>query len=116
MMDGDFLISAALSMALAKLALRYKELEKGSVKSKRLQAESMLIMTSLLRFGRSGLPSKAISEDDAEIISLCLQSLACPATVKLKSVVEKVFTQGCRDAFGQMLSAKAEEETLNQKV
>ncbi|OXU25608.1 hypothetical protein TSAR_012392 [Trichomalopsis sarcophagae] len=110
MMDGDFFISAALATTLAKLALRYKELEKDGKKSKRMQAESMLIMSSLLQLGRSGLPSKAITHDDAERISLCLRSLACPTPL-----VQKVFTEGCRDALGKMLTAKAEEESQNQK-
>lgn len=110
-MDGDFFISAALATTLAKLALRYKELEKDGKKSKKMQAESMLIMSSLLQLGRSGLPSKAMTHDDAERISLCLRSLACPTPL-----VQKVFTEGCRDALGKMLTAKAEEESQNQKV
>ncbi|CAB0038808.1 unnamed protein product [Trichogramma brassicae] len=111
MMDGDFFISAALSTTLSKLALRYKEMEKDSKKSKKMQVESMLIMSSLLQFGRSGLPTKAITHDDVERISICLRSLACPTTV-----VENVFTHGCRDALGKMLTAKADEETQNQKA
>lgn len=111
MMDGDFFISAALATTLAKLALRYKDMEEDEKKSKRMQAESMLIMSSLLQLGRSGLPSKAMTHDDAERISLCLRSLACPAPV-----VQKVFTEGCRDALSKMLAAKAEEESLSQKV
>ncbi|XP_058788697.1 coatomer subunit beta [Phymastichus coffea] len=111
MMDGDFFISAALATTLAKLALRYKELEKDSKKSKRMQAESMLIMSSLLQLGRSGLPTKAMTHDDTERILLCLRSLACPTPF-----VQKVFTEGCRDALGKMLAAKAEEDLQNQKA
>lgn len=111
MMDGDFFIGASLATTLAKLALRYKGLENDVQKSNRMQAESMLIMTSVLQLGRSGLPTKAMTHDDAERLSLCLRSLACPTPL-----VQKVFTEGCREALGRMLTAKAEEDSQNQKA
>lgn len=111
MMEGDFFIGASLATTLAKLALRYKTLETNAQKSNRLQAEAMLVMSSMLQLGRSGLPMKAMTHDDAERISLCLRSLACPTPL-----VQKVFTEGCRDALGRMLTAKAEEDSQNQKA
>ncbi|XP_012227275.1 coatomer subunit beta [Linepithema humile] len=111
MMEGDFFIGASLATTLAKLALRYKTLETNIQKSNRLQAEAMLVMSSVLQLGRSGLPLKAMTHDDAERISLCLKSLACPTPL-----VQKVFTEGCRDALGRMLTAKAEEDSQNQKA
>ncbi|XP_011872558.1 PREDICTED: coatomer subunit beta [Vollenhovia emeryi] len=111
MMEGDFFIGASLATTLAKLAFRYKMLENNVQKSNRLQAEAMFIMSSVLQLGRSGLPMKAMTHDDAERISLCLRSLACPTPL-----VQKVFTEGCRDALGRMLTAKAEEESQNQKA
>jgi len=110
-MEGDFFIGASLATTLAKLALRYKTLESNIQKSNRLQAEAMFVMSSVLQLGRSGLPMKAMTHDDAERISLCLRSLACPMPV-----VQKVFTEGCRDALGRMLMAKAEEDSQNQKA
>ncbi|KAJ8675970.1 hypothetical protein QAD02_011756 [Eretmocerus hayati] len=111
MMNGDFFIAASLATTLAKLALRYKDLENDGKQSKRMTAESMLIMSSLLQLGRSGLPSKAMTHDDAERVSLCLRSLACPTPV-----VQQVFTEGCRDALSKMLTAKAEEESQTLKA
>ncbi|XP_066591144.1 coatomer subunit beta [Prorops nasuta] len=111
MMEGNFFIGASLATTLAKLALRYKCLEKDVHKYNRMQAEAMLIMSSVLQLGRSGLPAKAMTHDDAERLSLCLRSLACPNTL-----VQKVFTEGCRDALGRMLMAKAEEDSQNQKA
>lgn len=111
MMEGDFFIGASLATTLSKLALRYKQLENDEKKSNRMQAEAMLVMSSVLQLGRSGLPTKAMTHDDAERISLCLRSLACPTPI-----VQNVFTEGCRDALGRMLTAKAEEESQNQKV
>lgn len=111
MMEGDFFIGASLATTLSKLALRYKLLESNIQKSNKLQAEAMFIMSSVLQLGRSGLPVKAMTHDDAERISLCLRSLACPTTI-----IQKVFTEGCRDALSKMLFAKAEEDSQNQKV
>ncbi|XP_053984632.1 coatomer subunit beta [Hylaeus volcanicus] len=111
MMEGDFFIGASLATTLAKLALRYKGLESDPQKSNRMQAEAMLVMSSVLQLGRSGLPTKAMTHDDAERLSLCLRALACPTPL-----VQKVFTEGCRDALGRMLTAKAEEDSQNQKA
>ncbi|XP_008549424.1 coatomer subunit beta [Microplitis demolitor] len=111
MMEGDFFIGASLASTLAKLALRYKELENNLQKTNRMQAEAMLIMSSLLQLGRSGLPSKPITHDDAERISVCLRALACPT-----SLTQSVFTEGCREALGRMLTAKAEEDSQTQKA
>ncbi|CAK9823716.1 Coatomer subunit beta [Anthophora retusa] len=111
MMEGDFFIGASLATTLAKLALRYKNFETDQQKSNRMQAEAMLVMSSVLQLGRSGLPAKAMTHDDAERLSLCLRSLACPTPL-----VQKVFTEGCRDALGRMLAAKVEEDSQNQKA
>lgn len=111
MMEGDFFIGASLATTLAKLALRYKGLETDVQKSNRMQTEAMLVMSSVLQLGRSGLPTKAMTHDDAERLSLCLRSLACPTPL-----VQQVFTEGCRDALGRMLAAKVEEDSQNQKA
>ncbi|XP_031838332.1 coatomer subunit beta [Nomia melanderi] len=111
MMEGHFFVGASLATTLAKLALRYKGLESDIQKSNRMQAEAMMVMTSVLQLGRSGLPTKAMTHDDAERLTLCLRSLACPTPL-----VQQVFTEGCRDALGRMLTAKAEEDSQTQKA
>lgn len=111
MMDGDFFIGASLATTLAKLVLRYKELESDHKKSNRMQAEAMLVMSSVLQLGRSGLPTKAMTHDDAERLTVCLRSLACPTPI-----IQKVFTEGCREALSRMFAAKAEEDSQTQKV
>ncbi|XP_015513290.1 coatomer subunit beta [Neodiprion virginianus] len=111
MMDGDFFIGASLATTLAKLVLRYKALENDATKSNRMQAEAMLIMSGVLQLGRSGLPTKAMTHDDAERLTVCLRSLACPTPI-----IQKVFTEGCRDALSRMFAAKAEEDSQTQKA
>ena len=111
MMDGDFFIGASLATTLSKMALRYKVLETDPRKSNQMQATAMLVMSGVLQLGRSGLPTKAMTHDDGERISLCLRALACPTPI-----VQSVFTEGCRDALGRMLTAKAEEDSQTKKV
>ena len=81
-MDGDFFMAASLATTLTKLALRYGEAvnktrsEDSARKINRFTAESMLVLTSILHLGKSGLPTKPITPDDADRISFCLKVLA----------------------------------------
>ncbi len=59
--------------------------------------------------GRSGLPTKPITEDDADRIALCLKVLADQS----ESVVD-VFDKDCRAALAGMLDAQ-ENTSLEQK-
>ena len=70
-------MGAALAGTLTKLALRFAEAvaseAKGQIKANRFIGESMLVLASVLHLGKSGLPTKAITNDDADRISLCLK-------------------------------------------
>ncbi|XP_071452661.1 coatomer subunit beta [Hetaerina americana] len=111
MMDGDFFIGAALGTTLTKLALRYISLVPDTKKQNRFCTEAMLVMASILHLGKSGLPTKAITNDDADHLSLCLRALAD----KTPYIVE-IFSESCRKALSIMLSAKAEEEASSLKA
>ena len=105
LMDGDFFIGAALGATLTKLALRYAEVimndAKGQVKANRFTGESMLILASILHLGQSGLPSKAITHDDADRIALCLKFLAESGPEDPK----EIFNKDCRQALMEMIEA-----------
>ncbi|XP_020797844.1 coatomer subunit beta [Drosophila serrata] len=105
LMDGDFFIGAALSATLTKLALRYGDLEPEARAQNRLTTQVMLIMSSILHLGKSGFPSKPITNDDTDRIFVCLRALSerTPEAVS-------VFTQYCREALGKMLDAQADED------
>ncbi|KAH8343139.1 coatomer subunit beta [Drosophila kikkawai] len=105
LMDGDFFIGAALSATLTKLALRYAELEPEARSQNRLTTQVMLIMSSILHLGKSGFPSKPITNDDTDRIFVCLRALSerTPEAVS-------VFTLYCREALGKMLDAQADED------
>ncbi|XP_034242398.1 coatomer subunit beta [Thrips palmi] len=105
LMDGDFFMGAALGTTLAKLALRYLTLVSDPVRQNRFCAEAMLIITSVLHLGKSGLPTKPITNDDADRLFLCLHVLS-----DRSPEIITIFNQHCRNALSIMLSAKAEEE------
>lgn len=105
LMDGDFFIGAALSATLTKLALRYDSLETDKQQQNRLNTQVMLIMSSILHLGKSGFPSKPITNDDIDRIFICLRTLS----ERTEEAVE-VFRHCCREALGKMLDAQQEED------
>ncbi|XP_061386076.1 coatomer subunit beta [Musca vetustissima] len=105
LMDGDFFIGAALSATLTKLVLRYADLEQDVRSQNRLTTRVMLIMSSILHLGKSGFPSKPITNDDTDRIFICLRTLS----ERTEEAVE-VFKRYCREALGKMLDAQAEED------
>ena len=72
-MEGDFFIGASVTTALTKLALRFVQQVDSVQVQNHFCAEAMLVITSILHLGRSGLPQKAISNDDAGRMGLCLK-------------------------------------------
>ncbi|XP_058467960.1 coatomer subunit beta [Malaya genurostris] len=110
LMDGDFFIGATLASTLTKLVLRYVELEPNEKKQNRLCTSAMLIMSSILHLGKSGLPAKAITNDDRDRIFLCLKTLS-----QRTPEIVQIFKQSCRVALANMLIAQNEEEQQMQK-
>ncbi|XP_055682384.1 coatomer subunit beta [Lutzomyia longipalpis] len=105
-MDGDFFVGATLAATLTKLVLRYIDLEPNEQKHNRLCTSAMLTMSSILHLGKSGFPTKPITNDDIDRIFLCLKTLS----ERTPGIVE-IFKDTCREALATMLSAQNEEET-----
>ncbi|XP_060526014.1 coatomer subunit beta [Cylas formicarius] len=110
LIDGDFFIGAALASTLTKLALRYGNLTSAD-KRNRFDAEIMLIMSSIIHLGQSGLPTKPITNDDRDHILLCLRVISD----RSQAIID-IFTRYCRRALNDMLLAKELEEATNQKA
>lgn len=105
-MDGDFFIGAAVCATLTKMALRYAEGPTPNGPAPyRLITEVMLLMSSILHLGKSGFPSKPITNDDADRIMICLRTLS-----ERKIEAAAVFMRDCRIALGKMLDAQLEED------
>ncbi|XP_075159208.1 coatomer subunit beta [Haematobia irritans] len=105
LMDGDFFIGAALSATLTKLVLRYADLEEEVRSQNRLATRVMLIMSSILHLGKSGFPTKPITNDDTDRIFICLRTLS-----ERTDEAVQVFKHYCREALGKMLDAQSEED------
>ncbi|ESO00164.1 hypothetical protein HELRODRAFT_101151 [Helobdella robusta] len=108
--DGDFFIGAALSTTLTKLALRYAALTQDRPKTNAFLAEAMLIMSSVLHYGKSGLPTKPITDDDVDRIATCLRVLSEPSPLLMS-----IFADRCRLSLSNMLAVKMEEDKEVQK-
>jgi len=117
LMEGDFFIATAIGTTLTKLALKYAAAVKDQKRVNRYNAESMLVLSSILHLGRSGLPTKAITEDDFERVALCLRILA--TAQKSHKVTDFVCLEG-RKALVEMLEAQSAEnladDLLNKGV
>ena len=78
-MEGDFFIGASLATTLTKLALRF--VRQIGNQQNQFCAEAMLVIAAILHLGRSGLPQKPISNDDAERLGLCLKVTNCSGSL-----------------------------------
>merc|ERR1712136_313734 len=111
LLDGDFFIGAALATSLVKLGLRHAKVALNVKAHNAFTAEAMLVMASILHFGRSGLPKKPINDDDWDRIALCIRVLADSAPF-----MANIFGQQCRESLSSMLAAKAAEDSDSDKA
>jgi coatomer subunit beta len=102
-LGGDFFTGSVLATALTKLVLRFNEKSKDEVASNTLRAESMLIMTSIIRVGQSKFVTVQIDEDSNERIMNCIQTLS---ELKTQPAVHEVFLEDTKRAYSKMLGAQ----------
>jgi coatomer subunit beta len=104
---GDFYVCAVLATCLTKLALRFSQIvkEKGQVNSFNTQA--MLIMTSIIRAGRTK-SQQQIDEDSYNRILTCLQILSMEPK---NPAIVAAFLQDTRDVFSKLLISRAKPAT-----
>lgn len=110
LLEGNFYLGAVIANTLVKLAFRYSSLESDMNKQNSFCAEVMLVTASIIHLGKSGLPNKAMTDDDFDRMMLCLQVVS-ERTPSLSSV----FTEQCRAALSHMLAAKTEEEEAQRR-
>ncbi|XP_013392181.1 coatomer subunit beta [Lingula anatina] len=111
LMEGDFFIGAALANTLTKLALRYTQVVTEPRRQNSFVAECMLIMSTIIHLGKSGLSTLPINDDALDRIALCLKVLS-----ERSPKMYEIFNQLCRESLSGMLAAKAEDERLTQKA
>ncbi|XP_062501156.1 coatomer subunit beta-like isoform X2 [Corticium candelabrum] len=108
LLDGDFFVAAALGTTLTKLALRFMSLVTDPQKQNTFCADAMLVMASVVHFGKSGLPKKAITDDDLDRLMLCIRVL-CDRS----DLMVEVFNEQCRDSLSAMLTARHQEKATD---
>jgi len=103
LLGGDFFTGSVLAAALTKLVLRFDEKAEDKVSSNTLRAESMLIMTSIIRVGQSKFVAVQIDEDSNERIMNCIQTLS---ELESQPSVHEVFLEDTKTAYSKMLGAQ----------
>lgn len=98
LLKGDFFIGSAIASTLTKLALRFYEVDSNVSHQNKFTAEAMLVMASIIHLGKSGIPSKAITDDDLDRIAVCTKVLA-----EKNEFVRIIFNEECRKAVTHML-------------
>ncbi|KAG1823810.1 adaptin N terminal region-domain-containing protein [Suillus subaureus] len=96
-LGGDFFTGSVLASALTKLA-------------NALRAESMLIMTSIIRVGQSKFVTVPIDEDSNERILNCIQTLS---ELQEKSIVHDIFLKDTKAAYSKMLVAQERKRKID---
>ncbi len=111
LLQGHFFIAAALARTLAKLSIKYARLVEGNqLKQNRFSAETMLIMASILHFGKSGMAKKPINEDDTDSINVCLRVIS-----DRSSFIYNVFYEQSQQVLSTMLDAKLNDNSAESK-
>ncbi|XP_064397244.1 coatomer subunit beta-like isoform X2 [Halichondria panicea] len=110
LLDGDFFIASSLASTLTKLCVRYLALMTDQQSKNAFCAESMLIIASILHLGKSGIPKKAISQDDVERLSVCLRVLC-----ERCEVVGGVFGEKSRQVLADMISLNQQSTASSSK-
>ncbi|KAJ3183421.1 coatomer subunit beta [Geranomyces variabilis] len=102
-LNGDYFLGSVLSTALTKLMLRYAEVGGNNAKTNTLKSEAMLIMTSIIRVGRSDVPTNQIDEDSHERILTCLRTLSA---IPEDDLMKEIFLTDCRRTFTKLVESQ----------
>uniref|UniRef100_A0A915DJP9 Coatomer subunit beta n=1 Tax=Ditylenchus dipsaci TaxID=166011 RepID=A0A915DJP9_9BILA len=111
---SEFFIASALGSTLTKLVLRFAEINKGTPNTvNKMAGEAMLIISSIIHLGKSGLCKSIITEDDLDRLSTTLRLI----TDQWPGATE-IFLNECRASLELMLIAKGDvdrHEDCNSK-
>ena len=100
LLKGDFFIGSAIGSTLTKLTLKFVEVDSNVSHQNKFCAEAMMIMSSIIHLGKSGIPDKPITEDDLDRLAVCVKVLA-----EKNEFMRHIFNVECRNAVATMLDA-----------
>jgi len=104
LMAGDFFVASCIGTTLIKLTIRFinlmkdEKLSSDEKKVNRFIAEAMLITSSILYLGKSNIPVKKITSDDADRLALCLKVLS-----EMSPSITTIYDRDCRAALDSMI-------------
>jgi len=109
-LGGDFYTASVLASTLTKLVLRFAQVSEDPEAVNAFRAESMLIMTSIIRVGQSYFTTTPIDEDSQERITSCLQSLAEMGDVAEEEDIKEIFLHDTQAAYAKMVATEQRKE------
>lgn len=113
---GEWFLGCVLATALTKMALRYAQLENVAQPARySTLAHAMFVISSIIRVGKSTLPTTQIDADSLERMMNCLRVLSQPTPE-----LTKIFSVDCHATFVTMLNSTSVNEddakaTLDKK-
>ncbi|WVQ96006.1 hypothetical protein IAU59_003106 [Kwoniella sp. CBS 9459] len=110
-LGGDFFTASVLAATLAKLVLRFSESGTDAQAINTLRAETILIMTSIIRVGQSKFVAVPIDEDSQERIMNCIETLA---ELQSSKILHDVFLHDTKAAYAKMVATE-ERKALEKK-
>lgn len=110
--SGDYFLAAVLANTVTKLVLRASKLPEVSKETLNgLRAESMLIITSIIRAGKSTMVNVPIDEDSYDRMLTCMRILANPTPS-----IEEIFLHQCRKVFSEIVKQDDKKKKDQQRM
>ncbi|KAJ3303386.1 coatomer subunit beta [Kappamyces sp. JEL0829] len=100
---GDFYAMTILATTLTKLSLRYEQECRQPEKVNSFKTQAMLIITSIIRAGKSSLVTAAMDEDSYSRMITCLRVLS---SIPPEKAMLQTFLADGRAYFTKMIAAK----------
>ncbi|CAD5210309.1 unnamed protein product [Bursaphelenchus okinawaensis] len=103
--EGNFSIASVLATSLSKLVLKYNQFCQNTTSVNKLAGEALLILSSIIRLGRSEIPAKKITEDDLDRLSTSVRIIS-----DKWPRAEEILLEECRTSLDLMLKVKGDSD------
>ncbi|PRP88152.1 hypothetical protein PROFUN_03975 [Planoprotostelium fungivorum] len=108
LLGGDFFLAGVLSISLTKLALKLEDLNTEAKTLNLYVSEILLLMVSVLRYGKSSQTPSPIDPDSEERIISAINILTEP-----DSDIKRALIVQCKEAYGHQLISKPTQPVQN---
>eukprot|EP00484_Ammonia_sp_Unknown_P017518 CAMPEP_0197040008 /NCGR_PEP_ID=MMETSP1384-20130603/16759_1 /TAXON_ID=29189 /ORGANISM="Ammonia sp." /LENGTH=1091 /DNA_ID=CAMNT_0042470691 /DNA_START=39 /DNA_END=3314 /DNA_ORIENTATION=- len=114
--SGEYFLASVLALTLLKLVLKYElfaDGKPGNAELNKLRAKSLLIITSIIRYGVSSYTKSKMDNDSKDRMMYAMNRLFNSGS--LCNEERRVLLKQCRSNFGVMLSEKRREEQTKKE-